>query len=79
MKIIDRRCGWTAVGTEVGRIPAMALPTADEMLAYYHLEPGCAKYVYYSAANRFERVILKKLNGEFLIVPINPDVYVLER
>lgn len=78
MKIIDRRCGWFAVGTEVARIPANKEPTPDEMLAYYGLRPEDEKYEVLGSAAKYERIVLKKPFGNFLIVPLNPDVYVLE-
>ncbi len=78
MKITDRRCGWTASGSLMARIPAMVMVNQAEMLSYYGLVPDDKKYHDLARASRFERVVLKKPDGEFLIVPINPDVYMLE-
>lgn len=75
MKITDRRCGWAVEGQHVATIQAHAVPTADEMLAYYGLQPTDKKYAELAQPWPHPRYVLKKLNGHFIIVPINPDVY----
>lgn len=74
MKLINHRSSWSVEGRYIGTIHAGTRPTADEMLAYYHLRAGEPRYSGLVAAMRWDRVVLLKPNGNFLIAPITPDI-----
>lgn len=74
MRFVDRRAGWSVNGEYVTSIPAGQHLTNDEMLAYFHLRPGDARFDQHARASRYLRVVLLKHNGNFVIAPINPNV-----
>ena len=74
MRFVNRRTGWVAEGKYIGTIAAGVKPTADEVLAYYHLRPGDLRFSGLACAMRWTRIVLLKQNGNFLIAPITPDV-----
>lgn len=74
MKFVNRRAGWHVEGKFIALIPAGVCPSDDEMLAYWHLRPGNARFADHAQPWRIGRCVLLKLNGNFLIAPLNPDV-----
>jgi len=74
MKFSDRRAGWSVEGTYITSFPAGQHLTEDEMLAYYHLQPGDDRYADLQRASRYVRVVLKKPNGNFVVAPCTPHV-----
>jgi hypothetical protein len=74
MRFTDKKAGWVVEGKFIASIPAGQHLTDDEMLAYYHLQPGDARFADHAKGSRWMRVVLQKLNGNFVIAPINPNV-----
>lgn len=78
MKIIDRRCGWSVEGRYTEALPQGVTVTPEQMYAYFGIEPGHRHYDEHSAPNKYDRIVLQKPDGNFVIVPINPDIYLIE-
>lgn len=74
MRFVDRRSGWTVDGKFIASIPAGQHLTNNEVLAYFHLHPGDARFADHAHSSRYLRIVLQKPNGNFIIAPITPDV-----
>jgi hypothetical protein len=74
MKLTSSRNGWSVTGQYITLIPAGVTPTDDEMLAYWHLKPGNARFAEHARPSRFVRCVLLKHNGNFIIVPLSADI-----
>lgn len=74
MRLVNRRSGWVVEGKYISTIPSTVKPTADEMLAYYHLRPGDPRFAGLAGVMPWDRIVLLKPNGNFLIAAITPDV-----
>lgn len=74
MKLVNRRVGWHVEGTFIAMLDAGISPTHDEMLAYYHLRPGDKRFDELLAPHRYARAVLLKLNGNFIVTPLTPDI-----
>jgi len=78
MKITDRRCGWSVEGRYIETLPSGVPVTVDQMRVYFGAEPGDRHYDEHIGPVPYERIVLQKANGDFTIVPINPDIYVVQ-
>jgi hypothetical protein len=74
MKLINRRVGWSVEGKFIAVLDAGVSPTLDEMLAYYELKPGDARFSELFAPHRYARAVMLKLNGNFIVTPLTPDI-----
>ena len=74
MKLTNHRLGWSITGEYVTLIRANVIPTDDELLAYWHLRPGQLRYADHARAFPHVRVILRKHNGNFVIVPVTKGI-----
>lgn len=74
MRLTNSRSGWSVNGEFICVIPAGSLPTDDQLLAYWHLKPGDARYADHCGISRYARVVLRKHNGNFVITPLNKDI-----
>lgn len=74
MKLISYRSGWSVEGEFVAVLPKDAVPSDNEMLAYFHLRPGDARFADHARSSRFDRVVLRKHNSNFVIVPCTGDI-----
>ena len=78
MKISDTRCGWTVEGRYIDTITAGERPSEDEVLSYYGFEKDDPKAAQYFTPTRYDRIVILKDNGSFVIAPKNPDMTVTE-
>jgi hypothetical protein len=74
VKLINHRVGWSVEGRFIGFIKTGVVPTDDEMLAYYHLRPGDARFADHACKFKYTRCVLLKHNGNFVITSITPDI-----
>lgn len=74
MKISDVRCGWTVEGKYIATLVAGERPSDDELVSYYGVKPGEKNYHIYAAPAKYDRVVILKDNGHFVIAPMNPDI-----
>lgn len=77
MKIIDRRCGWQVEGMHLATLKADEPLSAAEMLAYYQITPDGKHYDELIAPTKYDRVVILKPTGAMVIVPMNPDTYLV--
>lgn len=78
MKIFDKRCGWMVEGTYIETLPSQLAVPDDQMRAYFGTEPGHRHHEEHATAVLYDRIVLQKTSGEFIIVPVNPDCYAVE-
>lgn len=71
MKVSHASNGWSIEGMCVATFPA-GLPVDDMYLrAYYSVDPGHPRYRELRQACRFDRFVIMKDCGSFVVVPIN--------
>lgn len=78
MKIFDMRCGWAVEGEYIDTLPAKEPVTDSQMRAYFSTAPGMPHYDEHVRPTAYNRVVIQRPAGEFVIVPINPDVYCMQ-
>lgn len=77
MKVVDFRNAWQAEGMRVATLPANAPVDDRSLLAYYEVYPGHRNYAALRKPCRFDRYVILKPTGGFVIVPMNPATYVV--
>lgn len=77
MKVADIRGGWQVEGMHVATFPANKVVDDPAMLAYYECCPGHKHYDELRAPMRFDRFAILRADSRFVIVPMNPAVYVV--
>ncbi len=76
MKIVDIRNAWQAEGMRVATLPANEVVDDRSMLAYYDSYPGHKHYDELRQPCRFDRYVILKPDGRFVIIPMNPAMYI---
>ena len=74
MRLANHRGGWWTEGRFICSIHAGIKPTDHQLLAYWHLKPGDARFADHARAVPYARRVLLKHNGNFVIVPITSDI-----
>lgn len=74
MRLTNPRSGTVVEGKFICIIPAGATPTDDQLLAYWHLKPGDARFADHARPFSVARCVLLKHNGNFVITPLSKDI-----
>ncbi len=74
MTLTNHRSGWSVTGKPVAMILPGVVPTDDQLLAFWHLRPGDARYADHARASIYPRSVLMRHNANFIIVPITKDI-----
>lgn len=74
MKITDKRCGWSVEGTYIETLPKGLPVPEDQMRAYFGSVPGDRHYVEHSTPAEYDRIVIQKGDGKFVIVPVHDNM-----
>jgi hypothetical protein len=77
VKIIDTAGTWTVEGMHVATFPADEEVDDRALLAYYGIGPQDRKYAQFKQAIRFDRFVVMRNNGSFIIIPMNPSLFLV--
>lgn len=77
MKIAHVAGNWFAEGMHVATFNANEVVDDRELLAYYSTHPGDKHYTSLRSPSRFDRYVLLRPDGTFLIVPMNPSIFIV--
>lgn len=79
MKLINAREQWMFEGMVLGLIHKTKGLSADEMQAYYAgIAPGTVIYKQLRAPSQYDRTVLLGSNARFYIIPMTPDIQIIE-
>lgn len=71
--IVRVRVDWqTFEGPVVFIFSANIQPSQEDILKYYNLEPGDRHYKSACRTSKFDRAVIDKGNGHYIIVPVAP-------
>jgi hypothetical protein len=76
VKIINCSNGWALEGMYLVTLPAYKAVEPEMMLAYYRMDRTHPHYDEFSRACKFDRMVIMKPSGDFVVVPVSEHIEV---